>query len=280
MTTGKVPDLSGPAAAPMLRRTSDLMTYTLGARDGDIGTLRDVYFDDQSWTVRHLVVDTGGWLSGRQVLIPPRAIVALEPANARLRTQLTKRQVEESPAVDTARPVSRQYEADLYRHYGYPYYWAGPYRWGPIVSPEAAIPPAWDTAAVERASAGPPGDPHLRSVRAVSGYGIRASDGELGHVEDFLVDEAGWAIRYIIVDPRNWWPGNHVLVSTEWILAVHWNEATVEVNLSKEAVRHAPEFDPAGSLDRDYEAHYHGYYGRPGYWERAPEAWMLYRHAA
>jgi hypothetical protein len=262
----------------MLRRTTDLQGYTLGARDGDVGTVRDFYFDDQSWTVRHLVVDTGHWLAGRLVLIPPRAIEGFEPANMRLRTSLTKRQIEDSPAADTARPVSRQYEIGLYDYYGYPYYWAGPYRWGPIAYPGAPLPAPPRPS--PGSSAGPPGDPHLRSVRAVSGYGIQATDGQLGHVEDFLVDEAGWAIRYIIVDPRSWWPGKHVLISTEWITAVHWNDSTVEVDVSKEAVRQAPEFDPVSQLDRSYEASYHGYYGRPGYWEREPESWRLHGHAA
>jgi sporulation protein YlmC with PRC-barrel domain len=279
MTTGKVPDASGTAAAPMLRRTKDLQTYTIRARDGDVGTLHDFHFDDQSWTVRYLVVDTGRWLSGRRVLIPPRAIEAIDSADQRLRARLTMRQIEDSPGVDTDKPVSRQHEIDVLRYYGFPYYWGGPYRWGPITSPAAALPPSYDAMA-GRQSTEPAADPHLRSVRDVSGYGIQATDGELGHVEEFLVDEDAWAIRYLLVDPRSWWPGKHVLVPTEWITAVHWADRTVEVNVDKQAVRGAPAFDPAGSLDRTYETHYYGYFGRPGYWERPPEAWTLHRPAA
>ena len=107
----------------------------------------------------------------------------------------------------------------------------------------------------------------------VRGHGILATDGELGHVEDFLVEEDSFAIRYLIVDPINWWPGKHVLISPEWIKAVNWGEATVEVTVSKDAVRNAPEFDPAGPLDRDYETRYHHSFGRSGYWERPDEEW-------
>lgn len=278
------------ASAPVLRRFTDLRGYTIGATNGDIGTVEDLYFDDQGWTVRYVVVDTGRWLPGRRVLLPPHAIQESDSAGRRLITDLTREQVEASPGIETNRPVSRQYETDLYGYYGYPYYWTGPYRWGlgpyPYVAGAEGVTPlasesrpsavAEEMAARERESQ----DPHLRSARDVSGHGIEATDGELGHVEDFLVDEDTLAIRYLVVDPRNWWPGKHVLLSTEWITAVDWNRSTVQVNVTKEAVRNAPEYDPARWIDRDYEARYHGSYGRPGYWDREPERWRLYPPAA
>lgn len=265
----------------MLRRVKDLQTYAMGAKDGDIGTIDDVYFDDQSWVIRHLVVDTGGWLTGRRVLIPPRAVQGIEAVRQRLITDLTKRQVEDSPGLDSAKPVSRQYERDLYSYYGYPYYWTGPYLWGPIMYPTSPSLPISDAEAAGGAAAEtPPENRHLRSARDVSGHRIHATDGELGHVEDFLFDEETWAIRYLIVDPRNWWPGHHVLISTEWITAVHWSDSTVEVNVDKAAVRNAPAYDPAGLIDRQYEARYHDSYRRPGYWERRPESWKRYPPAA
>jgi uncharacterized protein YrrD len=262
----------------MLQRVKDLEGYAIGATDGEIGKIDDVYFDDQSWTVRHLIADTGGWLTGRHVLIPPRAVQGIEPSAGRIVTNLTKQQVQGSPGLDAARPVSRQYERDLYGYYGYPDYWTGPYLWGPITYPTEP-PPGSYAAADMRGGDQPPEDTHLRSAREVSGYGIQATDGELGHVEDFLVDEV-WAIRYVIVDPRNWWPGHHVLMPTEWITAVHWNDSTVEVNVEKEAVRNAPAYDPTGRVEREYEAQYHSHFGRPGYWERQPDSWKRYPPAA
>ena len=273
----------------MTRRFTDLRSYTIGATDGDIGSVDDLYFDDLSWTVRYLVVDTGGWLSGRKVLLSPAALRGFDAAGARVRTELTRRQVEASPSIDTQKPVSRQHETEFLSYYGYSPYWAGPYRWGSYEVPypvEGVLPPltgtpresrvAEELAARERQTH----DEHLRSARDVTGYGIRATDGELGHVEDFLIDEQDWAIRYMIVDPRNWWPGPHVLVSTDWIRTVSWDDSTVDVDVSREAVRNAPRYEPTDTFGREQETQFYTHHGRPGYWDRRPEAWRHYPPAA
>ncbi|MGH7390616.1 MAG: PRC-barrel domain-containing protein [Candidatus Rokuibacteriota bacterium] len=268
-----------------LIRVHDLQNCAIGASDGDIGRVDDVYFDDHSWTVRYFVVDTGTWLPGRKVLVSPAAIQAIDEPGQRLVTGLTRRQIEASPPIDTDKPVSRQYETQYHGHYGYPPYWAGPYRWGMLPYPGAVPlagtypPPAGgrhsravveEIAARERESA----DPYLRSARAVSGYAIQATDGALGHVEDYLVDGREWAIRYLIVDPRSWWPGAHVLVSPDWVTTVDWNESKVHVDASKEAVRSAPPYRPdLAAVDRAYEARLYAHYRRPGYWDRRPEDW-------
>jgi hypothetical protein len=277
------------AAAPMLRRLTDLRDFTIGATDGDVGSVDDVYFDDTSWTVRYLVVDTGTWLPGRKVLLSPALLRGIDGAGRRIRTDLTREQVHDSPSIDTQRPVSRQHEADLLSHYGYEPYWSGPYRWGayatpyPIAGllPPAAEPPgpsrvAEEVVARERAGR----DEHLRSAREVSGYGIRATDGELGHVEDFLIDESDWAIRYVIVDPRSWWPGPHVLIGMDWIRGVSWEDGTVEVDVTREAVRNAPPYETAGPFDRDDETRLYAHHGRPGYWDRPAERWTYLPPAA
>ena len=270
----------------MLRRVRELQGYTIGATDGDIGRVTDLYFDDDSWTIRSFVVDTGTWLPGRMVLISPASILGIDPPGLRLQTDLTRRRVEESPSVDTSRPVSRQHEVAAARHYGHPYYWMGPYRWGPLAYPGAAVPPPGASAhqgltteeitAREREWA----DPSLRSVNAVHGYTIEATDGRLGHVEDFLIDEQSWTIRYLVIDPRSWWPGPHVIVSTEWLEDVRWSDSAVVVNVTREAVRNAPRYETRGPLPREFETRLHGHYRRPGYWERPPEAWILRPPAA
>ncbi len=273
------------ARAPMLRRFGSMKGYAIGATDGDLGTFEDFYFDAESWTVRYLIVDTGGWLSGRRVLISPRSVTGTDPSGQRFVTELTRAQVERSPAIDTARPVSRQHEAALLEHYGHPEYWSGPYRWGADAAPgvpSAALPKAAEryvaaNRVVERRA---PGDPHLHSAAEVTGYGIQATDGELGHVEDFLIDEESMAIRYLIVDPRNWWPGEHVLIGTDWFTDVSWERQTVTVEMTRDAVRNAPVWRPDASIDRAWETELYGHYGRPGYWERPPERWMVWPHAA
>jgi len=256
----------------MLRTAGELKGVTIEAMDGDIGSVQDLYFDDQTWTIRYLVVDTGSWLPGRQVLISPMAFHAV-PGASRLRTSLTKDQVRNSPPVDTDRPVNRQREVELAQYYGYPYYWTGPYRWGELAYPGLPVPPPEPTRIDEellaRAEAG--GDPHLRSARDVMGYYIHATDGDLGHVEDFLIEDATWAIRYIIVDTRNWLPGRKVLISPDWITHVSWEDSKVSVDLSRRHIEDAPEFDPSMPLAREHEEWLHDRLGRSKYWEREPK---------
>lgn len=251
----------------MLRSMTDLKGFTIGATDGDIGQVEAFYFDDASFTVRHLVVDTGGWLGGRKVLISPRALRDIDWDGRRINAALTKAQVEKSPNIDTDQPVSRQHEIEYYRYYGYPSYWSGPYLWGgypfPVTSSDQATlenERRWEWGTEES------GDRHLRSSAAVIGYYIAATDGELGHVENFLVDDATWSIRYMVVDTSNWWFGKKVLVSSEWITRVVWNESLLHVDMTREQIKNSPEYDPSGHVPRDYEMKLHDHYGRPGYW--------------
>jgi sporulation protein YlmC with PRC-barrel domain len=257
----------------MLRTAGELKGVTIEAMDGDIGSVQDLYFDDQTWTVRYLVVDTGTWLPGRQVLISPFAFKAI-PGASRLRTSLTKEQVQSSPSIETDRPVDRQREVEFSQYYGYPYYWVGPYRWGDLAYPALPLTPLQPSKAEEEmlARERDNADPNLRSARDVMGYYIQATDGDLGHVEDFLVDDETWAIRYSIVDTRNWLPGRKVLVSPEWIERVSWKESKVYVDLSKRHIEEAPEFDPSVSLSREHEEKLYTHLGRAKYWEREPRA--------
>jgi hypothetical protein len=252
-----------------VRTAGELKGGTIEAMDGDIGSAQDLYFDDRTWTVRYVVVDTGAWLPGRQVLISPFAFQPV-PGASRLRTSLSKKRIENSPSLDTDRPVNRQREFAQY--YGYPYYWVGPDRWGALAYPalplEAPLPGPIEQEMLARDREG--GDPNLRSARDMMGYYISATDGDLGHVEDLLIDDETWAIRYIIVDTRNWLPGRHVLVSPEWIREVSWEDSKVYVDLSKRHIEAAPEFDPSAPLAREHEEWLHDHLGRSKYWEREP----------
>jgi uncharacterized protein YrrD len=282
------PELELPGGrAPVLRPFEVVFRYAIGAADGDLGELQDAYFDDASWTVRHFVVDTGRWLPGRRVLLSPHAVTSIDAATERIATTLTRQQIRDAPGVDAARPVSRQKETELARYFGHPYYWTGPYRWGLSPYPYATVsPPPRPSEMAERDAERVDDDAHLRSVREVRGYGLTATDGALGHVVDMLVDEASWALRYFVVDPRSWWPGPHVVIPIDWITDVSWGEQTVRLDVTREAVRNAPQYlapdeaPPAGHarpyLSRDYEQQLYGHYGRPAYWQRGPKYWLLH----
>lgn len=255
----------------MLKPASGFKGLTIAATDGDIGSVNDLYFDDLSWTIRYLVVDTGTWLPGRQVLISPLSVRRVDD---KILVDLTRNQVQNSPPVEADKPVNRQQEEAIARYYDQRYYWEGPYRWGLLAYPgmppvpTAPIPAdamGEEMAARERET--PSGDPTLRSSRDVTGYYIAALDGEIGHVDDFLVEDRAWAIRYLLVATRNWWPGKKVLISPEWIKTVSWADSLVQVDLRRDEIKAAPEYDPSRPFDREYESRLIEHHNRRKYWE-------------
>ena len=270
----------------MLRSMNELLGYAIRATDGDIGHVDDFYFDDHSWVIRYLVVGTGTWLSHRKVLISPVAIGRPDWTIEVLPAAITKEQVMNSPDVDTEQPVSRQYEEVLHDYYGYPYYWGGAGLWGMgaypeplmagmggfgnLVSSKPVVPPEMQEAYVHVEEAQQQHkNPHLQSGTAVIGYHIHATDGDIGHVQGLLIDEDTWAIRYIIVNTGNWWLGHQVLVAPDWIRDVSWSNSEVVVDLTRQAIKDAPLYDPAVPLDREQEARIHAHHGRAGYWTAA-----------
>ncbi len=264
----------------MLHSINEMKGYSIQARDGEIGTVDQFLFDDQQWTIRYMVVDTGGWLSGRRVLISPISIRTASWDKQLIDVDLTKQQVEHSPGIHTDEPVSRQKEAELAQYYGYAPYWGGPGVWGAGLYPAPLlyayplrsaplVPPAVPARPTAQQQAGTQerGDPNLRSTREVSGYTIQARDGELGQVDDFLVDTETWVLRYMVIATGGWWLGKKVLVAPEWISTISWERSNVVVDLTRETIKGAPEFDPYTPVNRDYEAQLHEYYGRPAYWQ-------------
>ena len=251
----------------MLTNAAHLKGFSIRATDGEIGTVDQFYFDDETWAIRYLTVDTGGWLGGRQVLISPFSVVQTDWQDRRLDVALTKAQVENSPDIDTHLPVSRQHEAAYLGYYGYPFYWGGPNLWGPAFQPAGLASPTTVSAdAIADRISKESTDSHLRSSEAVKGYYIEAADGEIGHVDGFVVDDEAWAIRYIEVATRNWWPGKKVLVSPAWIARVSWTNSAVYVGLSREAIQTGPEYAESTAITREYENQLYLHYGRPPYW--------------
>jgi sporulation protein YlmC with PRC-barrel domain len=237
----------------MLLAGSALNGYTIEASDGSLGTVSDLLFDDRSWNVRWLVVNTGTWLSGRKVLIHPSAIVQPDDERQQLPVRLTKAQIENGPDVLDIQPVSKQLEDHLYRH-----------------GASAPVPPAADASAAmgEAAEIGfrlSDGDPHLRSVAAVTGYHIQASDGEIGHIKDMLLDDARWEIRYLVIDTKNWGFGKHVLVSPYAVREIRWSDKHVRLDLGCEQVKSSPPWDREEIIDRAHEENLHTHYGSRGY---------------
>lgn len=252
-------------------RLKRLYGCTIQAADGEAGKLVDTYFDDMKWISRYLVVDTGGWLGGRKVLISPVTVEEVRDEGDALRVGLTKSEVEHSPDINLDKPVSKQQIVELHEYYGWPAYWGGSMTMGtatPGVYP--MILAGVDQVEGEMKDGGPSekyrGDPHLRSTREVSGYDIQALDGEIGHVEDFFVSDKDWAVRYLLVDTRDWLPGREVLIAPAWIERVDWADRAVYVGLKREEVETSPEYDPESPPGREHEMRLYEHYRRRGYW--------------
>jgi hypothetical protein len=269
----------------MLRSMNDLENYTIGALDGDIGQVKDFYFDDQAWVIRFLVVETGSWLSSREVLISPISIRAPNWALRRLPVWISTAQVKNSPNIDTNKPVSRQHEIDFQSYYRYPDYAGGIGLWGEGMYPYL-MDPSFAQSGLGRAEQDKADqeqfqaererhrndDPHLRSCKAVIGYHIHASDGDIGHVQGLLIDEETWAIRYIVVNTSNWWLGHLVLIAPQWIKNIRWADESFTVNLSRGAIQDAPPYQSTDELNRERETELYGHYGRVGYWGPKPDS--------
>jgi hypothetical protein len=266
----------------MLRNTNELQGYAIQATDGPIGHVRDFYFDDHAWVIRYMVVDTGTWLSSREVLVSPMAIGTPNWSDKVLPASMTKAQVKNSPDVDTNKPVSRQHEIEQMNYYGYPYYWGGTGLWGGEMGPNMIMPgyegrrsaapmqvrtPQEVAQQQARSLARAGDDPHLRSCKAVMGYHMHATDGDIGHVQGLLVDDETWAIRYLVVDTSNWWLGHKVLIVPQWVEDISWETAKVSVSLSRQAVQDAPAYDAAAPFGRKNEEDYFRHYGRSNYWD-------------
>ncbi len=245
----------------MLSKVKTLNGYKLESLHGEIGRVKEFYFDDRHWTIRYLVADTGTWLTGREVLISPYALKGVIKGEKHLSVNLTKKQIEKSPSLDSHKPVSKQFEDAYYGYYGWPTYWSGSSVWGNSTYLERDR-NKWGEFTKNKKS----WDRHLRSTHEVTGYHLQALDGEIGHIEDFVIDDETWAIRYLIVGTKNWWPAKKVLVSPLWIERVSWSESKLFLNLSCESIKRSPEYTEESLLTRDYETGLHRHYDRKAYW--------------
>lgn len=239
----------------------------IDATNGSVGSIDDLLFDEETWAIRWLVVSTGVFFAGRRVLLAPSAVLSVDAVDRALGVDITRQQVKESPEIDFDAPVSRRHESSLYSHYGWHPYWAPPAHLGasgiaPVIPPQ----PVRSEEAARSPEARVEDDPHLRSTNEVTGYYVHATDGDIGHVEDIVVDTEAWVIRYVAVDTVNWAPGKKVLIAPTAVTEVIWSTQIVNVDLTREQIQAAPEYLPGQSIDRSYEERYHDHYGYPYYW--------------
>lgn len=245
----------------MLTNAKTIRDYKVNGVDGEVGGIKDFFFDDHFWTVRYLVVNTGSWLKKRQVLISPYFLGTVDHSLEFINVDLTKEEIKNSPPLESDMPVSRQYEEQYYGHFGAPVYWGGSSMWG---SSQSIIRDRekWDTIESGEGS----WDPNLQSGKDVTGLNIQTINDEIGEVDDFIIDDDTWAIRYLVIDTGKWLPGKKVLVSPQWIDRISWDDSKVFVDISREAIENSPEYHDGELLTRDYETRLHKHYNKMGYW--------------
>jgi uncharacterized protein YrrD len=258
----------GGVPVDMLRSARELANFSIGATDGDIGQVEEFYFDEEQWTIRYIVVNTGGWLHARKVLISPLSVDGVHWNGGQITTDLTRQEVKASPAIDSGRAISRQHEAAYNDHHKLPSYWEGPALWGPAHLPRESKTHGRSKVETAGATGRTPSADHLRSTEDIRGHSIAATDGDIGHVEDSIIDEETWTIRYLVVDTRNWWPGKKVTVSPQWIESIDWKRRKVRIDQPRQAIKDSPEYDDSMIIDRDYEERLHEHYGQSGYWHQ------------
>jgi uncharacterized protein YrrD len=250
----------------MLQNLKQIEGLALQARDGTLGEVKDFYFDDAHWHIRYLVVETGAWLNSRRVLIAPDAVRLTQSDPDVIPVDLTMEQVRKSPELHADNPVAHQQETALRTYYGWPAYWdAFASMAAPIINTlgPGYIPPSEPVA--------PAGDPHLRSANRMIGCHIEATDGAIGHVEDYLIDENGWRMRYLVIDTGHWLPGRKVILAPSWIRDISWDNRTVTVGMTRDLIRSSPPYESSASWNREYMERLHDYYGLPRHADREEE---------
>jgi uncharacterized protein YrrD len=228
----------------MMYRASEVLGLKVEATDGRIGKVDDIFFDEAVWKVRHFVVDAGGWIQEREVLIAPQAMTGISITESSIHTELSREKVENSPPLQTDLPVSRQYERFLYEYYGWRPYWVYPdgFSLAEVYPPDTGEEkPEGRTreqgAGLEGADVVP-----MRSWRDVSGHRVHAADGFFGHVDDLLLSPTDWSVVGVVVNTAHWWQHHDIVIDVSKVKDVSWENECFEVAMTSQELRDATPF--------------------------------------
>jgi hypothetical protein len=255
----------------MTHKVSECLGCTVRASDGDVGTVVELYFDDVTWRIRYLAVKMAR-SAGRTVLLSVAALRQPDWQAHVIQANHTLGQICNSPVADIARPVTRQHEVTLHRHYLWPVYWVG----GFYELPRLEISPGADGLGTLTTASPHVGvrqlEPQVRGLRDVTNCRVRAADGLLGQVHDALFDDETWSMRYLVVNMQAWLPDRLVLVSPHWLTKVSWPDHEIRVDLTREIIKKSPKVHLSQIGTTDYEQKLLGHL------QQAPVAeWVLFK---
>ncbi|TDE18128.1 PRC-barrel domain-containing protein [Dyadobacter psychrotolerans] len=226
----------------MKKSLKSLTSISLAGTDGQIGKVKDLYIDDESWFIRYWIVDTGDWLPGKKVLISVQSLTIQDWENDVLETDLTLDQIKNSPDIDTEQPVSRQQEKKLYDHFPWRIYW------GPDMGSKGELAPL--TESVKAALANDPDyhnsydNPHLRSTYKLIGYDIQTTDGQSGKIVDLIVETENWEIINLVIEMGNWFSSDKVLLPVRAVTEIKWAGSEIAVSLSQLQIKESLPYEP------------------------------------
>lgn len=246
----------------MKRTIKELSGFIISAKDGTKGTVKDFLFDEESWTIRYMVADLGKFLPGRKVLIPRVFLNKTDWKTGEFSVELTKKQIEECPALDEHMPVSREYETMLHDHYGINYYWPLAYT-APVGNLAVDSPPVPREQEPREVIKEEDTNSKLRSFKEVKGYQLECSDKKKGNLKNFIVDDESWQIVYMIVDIGHWYTrSKKVMLAVNWASKINYAQRVISIDLESSELENAPEFDPGEPVNVEYEKNLYDYYGR------------------
>jgi hypothetical protein len=246
-----------------LVKLNDLNAYNCEAADGKIGPYGDIYFDASRFAVRFLVVNTQEWLTGRKVLLSPFTIGTIDEQNQLIYIELDRQQIRNSPPLGADQPVTRRYEEQYFKYYGWPPYWDN------ISWPHTRLLRASSISATRPNRSLPShSENHLHRASQILGYGVAVAEGRIGKLSDFVIDTHYWVIRYMEIDTRNYLNSKkYALITPSMLLGIDWPEKDISVDVSRKTMQNAPPYDVNKPISRDYESRLLNYYGEVNYWK-------------
>jgi len=252
----------------MLRSLTEMVGYKISATDGEVGRVVQFFLDDERWAVRYLVTETGHFFGSRRVLVSPISVRALDSETRRVQATRSVEKFNNAPGIESEQPVTRRRERENSRYYGYLPYWEGSGCWG-----NGSVPASLALSGSSAAATDPNDESnsvHVRTTRELRGYRVHGSDGAVGQVASFIVDDLTWEVRYLVVDTSGGWFGKKVLVAPSWAYRVSWANQTIYLDVARSQITAAPAWKASLPIDRGYEERLHIHYGRTPYWEATP----------